>query len=146
MYTIKEAAEIMNVSEHTLRFWAKNGFIPDIERDRNNIRLFSEHTLGWIKIVKCLRNVGVDLKSVKKYIDLCLIGDSTIQERYEIILETKKKALIQMEELKKQLEVLDYKENYYKALIANNMNDKFNPTNVREHSICAKKEEGSLCG
>lgn len=129
MYTIKEAAEMMDVSEHTLRFWAKNGFIPDIERDRNNIRLFSERTLGWIKIVKCLRNVGVDLKSVKKYIDLCLIGDETIQKRYEIILETKRKALEQMEDLKKQLEVLDYKENYYKTLIANNLQDKYNPTN-----------------
>lgn len=129
MYTIKEAADMMNVSEHTLRFWAKNGFIPDIIRDRNNIRLFSEHTLGWVKIVKCLRNVGVDLKSVKKYIDLCLVGDSTINERYEIILETKRKALEQMDDLKKQLELLDYKENYYKNLINNNLNDKFNPVN-----------------
>lgn len=129
MYTIKEVAEMMNVSEHTLRFWSKNGFIPDIIRNRNNIRLFSEHTLGWVKIIKCLRNVGVDLKSVKKYIDLCLVGDSTINERYEIILETKRKALEQMEDLKKQLELLDYKENYYKNLINNNLNDKFNPIN-----------------
>lgn len=129
MYTIKEVAKIMDVSEHTLRFWAKNGFIPDIIRDRNNIRLFSEHTLGWVKIVKCLRNVGVDLKSVKKYIDLCLIGNSTINERYDIILETKKKALEQMDDLKKQLELLDYKENYYKNLINNKLNDKFNPAN-----------------
>ena len=136
MYTIKEVADMMDVSEHTLRFWAKNGFIPDIERDRNNIRLFSEHTLGWVKIVKCLRNVGVDLKSVKKYIDLCLVGDSTIQERYEIILETNEKALEQMEDLKKQLELLDYKENYYKTLIANNLMDKYNPTN--EKQILAK--------
>lgn len=141
MYTIKEVSEMMDVSEHTLRFWAKNGFIPDIERDRNNTRLFSEHTLGWVKIVKCLRNVGVDLKSVKKYIDLCLIGDSTIQERYEIILETKKKALAQMEDLKKQLEVLDYKENYYKTLIANNLKDKYNPVNNE-----TKHKEGILCG
>ena len=67
--------------------------------------------------------------SVKKYIDLCLIGDSTINERYDIILETKKKALEQMDDLKKQLELLDYKENYYKNLINNKLNDKFNPAN-----------------
>ena len=65
----------------------------------------------------------------KKYIDLCLVGDSTINERYEIILETKRKALEQMDDLKKQLELLDYKENYYKNLINNNLNDKFNPVN-----------------
>lgn len=132
MYTIKEVSEMMDVSEHTLRFWAKNGFIPDIVRDRNNIRLFSEHTLGWVKIVKCLRNVGVDLKSVKRYIELCLEGDSTIPERYEIILDTKKKALEQMKDLKQQLDVLDYKENYYKNLIEKNLKDKFNPVNEQE--------------
>lgn len=26
MYTIKEVAEKMDISEHTLRFWAKSGF------------------------------------------------------------------------------------------------------------------------
>ena len=30
------------------------------------------------------------------YIDLCIIGDSTIKERYQIILDTKTKALEQM--------------------------------------------------
>lgn len=132
MYTIKEVSDIMCVSEHTLRFWAKNGFIPNIIRDKNNVRLFDEQSLSWVKIVKCLRNVGVDLKSVKRYIDLCLIGDSTINERYEIIIETKKKALEQMEDLKNQLSLLDYKENYYKNLIKNNLNDKYNPANQYE--------------
>lgn len=135
MYTIKEVSEMMDISEHTLRFWAKNGFIPDIIRDKNNIRLFGEKTLGWVKIVKCLRNVGVDLKSVKKYIDLCLIGDSTINERYEIILETKKKALEQMNDLKKQLALLDYKEEYYQNLIKNNSYDKYNPVNKNEPQV-----------
>lgn len=136
MYTIKEVAEMMDISEHTLRFWAKNGFIPDIIRDKNNIRLFSENTLGWVKIVKCLRNVGVDLKSVKKYIDLCLIGDSTIQERYKIILETKKKALEQMDDLNKQLALLNYKERYYQDIINNNLQDKFNPANsIEKHAL-----------
>lgn len=132
MYTIKEVADMMDISEHTLRFWAKSGFIPDIIRDKNNIRLFNEQTLGWVKIVKCLRNVGVDLKSVKKYIDLCLQGDSTINERYEIILSTKKKALEQMDDLKNQLVLLDYKESYYQNLIKNRLNDKYNPANANE--------------
>ena len=100
MYTIKEVAEKMEISEHTLRFWAKNGFFPFITRNQNNIRLFSEDDLNWVRIVKCLRSIGTETKLVKRYIDLCIIGDSTIPERYEIIKTTKEKALIQMEELK----------------------------------------------
>ncbi len=135
MYTIKEVSKLMDVSEHTLRFWAKSGLFPSITRDANNIRQFSEHDLGWVKIVKCLRSVGTDNKSIKRYIDLCLIGDSTIPERYGIIKATRIKALQQMEELKKQLELLDYKESYYKGLIRNNENDKFNPANDIKEAV-----------
>ena len=69
----------------------------------------------------------------KTKIDLCIVGDSTIKERYQIILDTKAKALEQMEELKKQLELLDYKENFYKNLIKNHLEDEWNPMyNVRK--------------
>lgn len=89
MYTIKEVAQLMEVSEHTIRFWAKSGFFPFVTRDKNNIRQFSENDLDWVKIVKCLRSVGTENKAIKRYIDLCIIGDSTIKERYEIIRATK---------------------------------------------------------
>ena len=129
MYTIKEVAEKMDISEHTLRFWAKSGFFPFVKRNQNNIRQFSDNDLEWVKIVKCLRSVGTENKAIKRYIDLCIVGDSTIKERYKIILGTKEKALVQMEELKKQLAILEYKENFYKNLIKNNLKDTWNPMN-----------------
>lgn len=125
----------MEVSEHTLRFWAKSGFFPFLQRDNNNIRRFSENDLDWVRIVKCLRSVGTQNKDIKRYIDLCIVGDSTIKERYQIILDTKAKALEQMEELKKQLELLDYKENFYKNLIKNHLEDEWNPMNKVKKEI-----------
>ena len=129
MYTIKEVAEKMDISEHTLRFWAKSGFFPFVKRNQNNIRQFSDNDLEWVKIVKCLRSVGTENKAIKRYIDLCIVGDSTIEERYKIILGTKEKALMQMDELKKQLAILEYKENFYKNLIKNKLKDTWNPMN-----------------
>lgn len=129
MYTIKEVADKIDVSEHTLRFWAKSGFFPFIKRNENNIRLFSDTDLEWVKIVKCLRAVGTENKAIKKYIDLCIIGDSTIKERYEIICATKQKALQQMQNLKQQLDLLDYKEQFYQNLIKNDLEDIWNPMN-----------------
>lgn len=129
MYTIKEVADKMEVSEHTLRFWAKSGFFPFVKRDKNNIRLFSEDDLAWVKIVKCLRSVGTENKAIKRYIDLCIIGDTTIPERYGIIQATKLKAMHQMEELQKQLDLLEFKEKFYQILIKNNLKDAWNPMN-----------------
>ncbi len=129
MYTIKEVADKMDISEHTIRFWAKSGFFPFIKRDKNNNRIFSENDLDWVKIVKCLRSVGTENKAIKRYIDLCIVGDSTISERYKIIQETKLKAQQQLEELKQQIALLDYKENFYENLIKNNLEDTWNPMN-----------------
>ena len=128
-YTIKDVSEMLNISEHTLRFWAKSDFFPFVKRDENNIRIFTEDDLAWVKIVKCLRHVGVDNKSIKKYIDLCIEGDSTIKERYELIKTTREKALTKMNDLQEQLKLLDYKESFYKDLIKNNKEDIWNPTN-----------------
>ena len=137
MYTIKEVADKMDVSEHTLRFWAKSGFFPFIKRNENNVRLFSENDLDWVKIVKCLRMVGTENKAIKRYIDLCLIGDSAIPERFGIIQATKIKAQQQMDDLQRQMDLLEYKENYYKNLIKNNLNDEWNPMNKVEHESIA---------
>ncbi len=137
MYTIKEVAEKMDISEHTLRFWAKSGLIPFIKRNKNNVRLFSENDLGWVRIVKCLRSVGTENKAIKKYIDLCLVGDSTVKERFEIIKNTKTRAEQQMKDLQKQLDLLEYKENYYQNIIKNNLTDEWNPMNNTEQESIA---------
>lgn len=138
MYTIKYVAEKMDVSEHTLRFWAKSGFFPFIKRNENNIRIFSENDLEWVRIVKCLRSVGTENKAIKRYIDLCIKGDSTIPERYGIIHSTKIKAQQQMEELQKQLDLLNFKESFYQNLIKNNLKDTWNPMNnieIKEKAV-----------
>lgn len=137
MYTIKEVAEKMDISEHTLRFWAKSELIPFIKRNKNNVRLFSENDLGWVRIVKCLRSVGTENKAIKKYIDLCLVGDSTVKERFEIIKNTKTRAEQQMKDLQKQLDLLEYKENYYQNIIKNNLTDEWNPMNNTEQESIA---------
>lgn len=129
MKTIKEVSKEMNLSEHTLRFWAKEGLFPYVERDKNNIRQFSQDDLQWVMIVKCLRSGGVQLTDIKKYLALCQIGDSTIEERFGIIMSAKQKTLEQIEELKKQLAKLDYKEKYYKELMKNHQKDACNPMN-----------------
>lgn len=132
MYTVKEVADKMKISEHTLRFWSKSGFFPFVKRNENNIRQFTDSDLEWVKIVKCLRAIGTDNKAIKRYIELCLVGDMTIPERYGIIQATKIKAQQQMEELQIQLDLLDYKEKFYQNLIKNNLKDSWNPINNPE--------------
>lgn len=135
MYTIKEVAIKTGVSEHTVRYWAKSGFFPFIKRSESNVRLFEDSDLEWVKIVKCLRLVGMDSKSVKKYIDLCVIGDSTIKERFQIITDTRLKTQEKIKELTEQLSLLEYKENFYVNIIKYNLQDSWNPMNKSHDKV-----------
>lgn len=116
MYTIKDVATKLDISEHTLRYWDNCGFFPYVARDLNNIRRFSDNDLSGVQVVKCLRDSGMSIKSIKKYIDLCIIGDSTINERYEIIKEAKIQALKRLDDVTSQLNTLEKKEIHYKLM------------------------------
>ena len=39
---------------------------------KRQARMFSDYTLGWLRLVHCLRMTGLPIEGVKHYIDLCL--------------------------------------------------------------------------
>jgi len=141
MYTVKDVARIMDISEHTIRFYANKGLFPKMKRNINDVRQFDEDDLRWIQLVICMKSIGTPLKEIKHYIELCLEGDGTIKERYEIILKQKRSALLRMKELKKQMALLDYKENYYRDLIENHSKDKYNPIYGEDIESCSKVKD-----
>ena len=91
--------------------------------------MFDDNDLEWVKIVKCLRVSGVANKEIKRYIELCQIGDSTVPERYAIIQKTKEKTKALVKELMEQIYMLEYKESFYQNIMKNNLKDHWNPMN-----------------
>jgi len=128
MYTMKQAAEKMDLSVHTLRFYANEGLFPDITRDYNNNRQFSEKDLEWIKIVQCLRDTDMPITEVKRYIALCKEGDGTIKERFHMLTVQKEKAVVELKEMKKRIGLLAWKLHYYESCLKNENQDYCNPS------------------
>lgn len=127
MYTIKEVAAKVGESEHTIRFYCKEGLFPFLVRDRNNVRKFSEDDLEGVRIVLCLRDTGMPLSEIRRYMELCAQGQATLEERLEIIRQQKEKALKQMAEFQKKIGHLEWKEQHYMELIQNGAEDDCNP-------------------
>lgn len=126
-YTVKQIADKYNVSVHTIRYYDNEGLFPDVLRDANGTRIFTENHLEWVYLVLCLRKTGMSVSDIKHYIGLCAKGNSTIEERYSIILEQKKKAEKEIDEMKKKLKAIEVKEKYYENLSLNNTEDTCNP-------------------
>lgn len=128
MYTVKQISEITGISTYTLRFYDNEGLFPFVSRDKNNVRLFSEDYLDWINFIHTLRDTGMPLADVKQYLELCNHGNSTAEERYNIILKQKEKAEQEFIKIQKQVELLKKKSDYYIELLEKD-GDFWNPTN-----------------
>jgi MerR family transcriptional regulator, aldehyde-responsive regulator len=146
MYTMKQAAEKMNLSVHTLRFYANEGLFPDITRDYNNNRQFSEKDLEWIKIVQCLRDTDMPVTEVKRYIALCKKGDGTIEERFHMLTAQKEKAEAELKEMKKRISLLGWKLNYYENCLKNNNSDICNPSNDSKKVMLERRNKSIING
>ena len=107
MYTVKEVADILGVSVHTVRYYDDQGLIPGTKRDSYNQRIFDDMELEWLFVSISLRDTGLPLKEIKRYIELYQQGDSTLQQRFEIMSKQREKTLEEIENLKLRIKVLD---------------------------------------
>lgn len=115
-YTISEVAKMMGITPSTLRYYDKEGLLPNIKRV-NGIRIFEEEDFSWLRVLNCMKNTGMPIRKIKRYVDLSKQGDSTLEERYELIKEQRQNVQDQMDQLKYYMEELDYKDWYYRTAI-----------------------------
>ncbi|MDE6656665.1 MAG: MerR family transcriptional regulator [Anaeroplasmataceae bacterium] len=115
-YSIKEIADKMKVTPSTIRYWDSEGLLPNIKRV-SGIRVFEDKDFKWLRVLNCMKNMNMPIKKIKAYLELAQKGDSTLQERYEMILEQKHIIESQMNELRNCLKEFEYKEWYYKTAI-----------------------------
>lgn len=109
MYTISEVAKMCDLSPYTIRFYDKEGLLPFISRGKTGKREFSDGALELLKLICCLKNTGMQIKEIRQYIDLCMQGAATVDLRKQIMTDHRKEILRQMDELKKDLNIINLK-------------------------------------
>lgn len=118
MYTMKETCEQTGLPYETLKFYCNQGLVPNVKRDKNNRRIFSDNDVAWIQSLNCLKNCGMSISEMKEYIKLCLAGESTIPERKEI-LKIKQDALrTQMQLIQDSIDYIDWKQGFYDDVLS----------------------------
>jgi DNA-binding transcriptional MerR regulator len=117
-YSIGEFSKIVGVSEHTLRFYEKEGLIK-VNRDDNNVRIYSDKDKLWVETLLHLKNTGMTLKDMKQFIMWGYMGDETMEERLVLLKNHRKKVVEEFEKIRQSLEFLDTKINFYENELGN---------------------------
>ncbi len=115
VYTVGEMAKLLGVTASTLRYYDKEGLLPFVERSSGGIRMFQESDVEWLQIIGCMKKAGMSIKDIRRYIEMALQGDDTIELRLNLFRHQREVLKRQMEELQHTMEVVDYKCWYYET-------------------------------
>lgn len=118
MYTMMQVCKEAEMTYQTLKYYCNEGLIPNVKRDKNNRRVFDERDLKWIKDLICLKKCGMSIVEMKEYLNLCLQGPSTIQERKEMLAKKRESLLSSIEELKGCVDYIDRKQDFYDDVLS----------------------------
>ena len=116
MYTIGQVSEMFNLPISTLRYYDKEGLFPDMKRT-SGIRQFSEKEIEALKVIECLKKSGLEIKTIKQFMEWCVQGSETYPERKKLFETQKERVENEIIRMNKVLDMLKFKCWYYEEAI-----------------------------
>lgn len=83
-YTIKKVSEMTGLSIPTIRYYDKEGLLPDLQRKESGYRVFSDRDLEAIDLIECFKESGLTIREIWHFMSLVRQGDVTLEERLAI--------------------------------------------------------------
>ena len=118
LYTMMQVCKETNMTYQALKFYCNEGLIPHVKRDKNNRRVFDERDVAWIQSLTCLKKCGMSIQEMKEYLALCLLGESTIPQRKEMLAQKQEALRETVRELQDSIAYIDWKQNYYDEVLS----------------------------
>lgn len=115
VYTVGEMAKRLGVPASTLRYYDKEGLLPFVERSSGGIRMFQDSDFEWLQVIGCMKKAGMSIRDIRRYIEMALQGDDTIDLRLEMFRHQREVLQRQMAELQHTMEMVEYKCWYYET-------------------------------
>ena len=113
MYTIQDVSKKTGLTPHTLRYYEKEGLISGVERSQGGIRQYSDEDLERLGLIRCLKNTGMSIQEIARFVQLTHEGDHTLEERVELLRAHREQVLARMAEMQQHLDKVTWKLNFF---------------------------------
>ena len=113
--TVKDVAERAGLTVYTIRYYAREGLLPSVRRDKNGARIFTEGDLESIYIIECLKNCGMSIQEIRDFTQWTIEGDTTIDQRLSLFREKHMLLQEKIQRMQETLEALEYKVWFYET-------------------------------
>ena len=113
MYSIQEVSKKTGLTAHTLRYYEKEGLISGVERTQGGFRQYTDEDLERLGLICCLKNTGMSIQEIARFVQLTHEGDHTLEERVELLRAHRERVLEKMAEMQKHLDKVTWKLNFF---------------------------------
>jgi DNA-binding transcriptional MerR regulator len=111
---ISEAARRAGVAVDTIRYYDRLGLLGAVSRTTGGARTFTESDLGWLRILRCLRDTGMRMADLRRFV--AIDGGREPARRRELLEAHRAAVLERIERTYRELEVLDGKIAAYREM------------------------------
>ena len=99
-YTPAQTVDRTGFSIETLRYYERIGLLRDVPRDTSGRRAFTDQHLSWLKILRCLRDTGMPIAQMQRYVGLAA-ENGPVAARLELLEEHDAAVTRQIAELRR---------------------------------------------
>jgi DNA-binding transcriptional MerR regulator len=108
-YSIKQVSKSTGLPAPTLRYYEKEGLLPNISRSSGGNRRFSEEDMEALELICCLKSTGMPIKKIKEFVELSGLGKETLNTRCEMLYEHKRSVEEQIVQMQMHLKKVNCK-------------------------------------
>lgn len=124
LYSIGEVSKMFDLPISTLRYYDKEGILPDLYRNDSGIRKFNAKNIQTINIIECLKKSGMEIKDIKEFMKWCSMGSETYELRRNMFLNQKHVVEEKIAKLQDTLNMINYKCWYYEQAMKDGNEDR----------------------
>ena len=121
--TIAEVSKKYDLTPDTIRYYEKEGLIPRVPRNKSGIRDFDESSCRWIEFIKCMRNAGLSIEVLSKYVKLMNEGLETAKERKQLLEGQREILLKRQKDINDTIDRINYKIEIYDEIVKGKRKD-----------------------
>ena len=114
-YSPGQVAERTGFSLDTLRYYERIGLLHGIERTAGGRRRFTDTDVRWLHMLRYLRDTGMPIAEIRRFVQLIRDGDSTVPQRVALLEEHDQRIEKQIAQLREHQQQIQNKINHYRA-------------------------------
>ncbi|WP_309298476.1 MerR family transcriptional regulator [Streptosporangium carneum] len=117
VYTPGQVVEETGFSLDTLRYYERIGLLERVGRNAAGQRRFTQADVGWLGLIRCLRDTGMPIAEMLRFAELVRAGDHTIPDRVALLEAHDRRVEGQVANLREKQRAIRNKVGHYRAVI-----------------------------